>query len=98
MIVNTEIMDLTRNGQPVLDSFGRCKKLLVISFVNKEKKVELFGYVIPENMMYQWKYATKKDTPDPEYQSWDFKPVIKEPLLGNFSEQRIHEIMVDLIK
>ena len=98
MIVNTEIIDLTRNGQPVLDSFGRCKKLLVISFVNKEKKVELFGYVIPENMMYQWKYATKKDIPDPEYQSWDFKPVIKEPLLGNFSEQRIHEIMVDLIK
>ena len=96
MIINTEVKDFTRNGVPVLDSYGRCKRILVVSYVDKEGKVQLFGYPIPEEMMYQWKYAKKNETPDSMFQSWDFKPVIKEPILGNFSEQRIHEILIDL--
>ena len=96
MIINTEVKDFTRNGVPVLDSYGRCKRILVVSYVDKEGKVQLFGYPIPEEMMYQWKYAKKNETPDSMFQSWDFKPVIKEPILGNFSEQRIHEILMDL--
>lgn len=96
MIINTEVKDLTRKGAPVLDSYGRCKRLLVVSYVDENGKVQLFGYPIPEEMMYQWKYAKKNEVPDSVYKSWDFKPVIKEPIVGNFSEQRIHEMMMDL--
>jgi hypothetical protein len=46
--------------------------------------------------MYCWKYAKKGETPDPYFKSWDFKPVIKERLTGNFTEQRIHEILIDM--
>ena len=46
--------------------------------------------------MYQWKYATKDDTPDPVYRSWDGKPVVKKPITDRFTEQRVHEIIMDL--
>lgn len=96
MIINTEIKDFTRNGVPVVDSYGRCKRLLIVSYVDPENHVKLFGYPIPEEMMYQWKYARKNEVPDSQYTSWDFKPVIKEPIVGNFTEQRVHEIIMDL--
>lgn len=98
MIVNTEIRDWTQNGRPVLDSYGRCRRLLCVSYVTKEKKVDMFVWPIPENFMYQWKYAKKHETPDPYFQSWDFKPVIKEQVIGDFSEQRVHEILIDLAR
>ena len=98
MIVNTEVIDWTKNGKPILDSYGRCRRLLCVSYVNKEKKIDKFIWAIPENFMYQWKYAGKNDTPDTYFQSWDFKPVVKEQILGDFSEQRIHEILIDLEK
>lgn len=97
MIINTEVKDLTKNGMPVYDSYGRCKRFLLVSYVGKDRHLKKFMWVIPEEFMYQWKYATRNDTPDPNYRSWDFKPVVKEPIVGNFSEQRIHEMLVDLI-
>ena len=96
MIINTEIKDFTRNGVPVLDSYGRCKRLLIVSYVDKTGKIQLFGYPIPEEMMYQWKYAKGNDVADSFFKSWDSKPVVKEPIVGNFSEQRIHEMLIDL--
>jgi len=97
MIINTEIKDLTKNGMPVLDSYGRCKRFLLISYVDKNGTIKKFVWVIPEEFMYQWKYATRNDVPDPVYKSWDFKNVVKEPIVGNFSEQRVHEMMLDLV-
>lgn len=96
MIVNTEVRDYTKNGQPVLDQFGNIQKFLYISYVGKDKKVHPFFWMIPQELMYQWKYATKTDAPDPYYQSWDEKPVVKVPLAGKFTEQRIHEIILDI--
>lgn len=96
MIVNTEVRDLTQDGKPVLNQWGECKRFLCVSYVNSDGQIKYFTWIIPDEMMYQWKYATKKDTPDPVYQSWDFKGVVKEPIKGNFSEQRIHEMLLYL--
>lgn len=98
MIINTEVKDFTKNGVPVLDSYGRCKRLLIVSYVGSDSKIHKFVWVIPEESMYQWKYARKNDNPDPVFKSWNFKPVIKEEIVGNFSEQRIHEMLLDLKK
>ena len=96
MIVNTEIHDYTRNGVPVLDQYGRAQKFLYISYVDKNQTVKPFFWMIPNELMYQWKYATKDDTPDTLYKSWDGKPVVKKPITDKFTEQRVHEIIMDL--
>ena len=96
MIVNTEIHDYTRHGVPVLDQYGRTQKFLYISYVDKNQTVKPFFWMIPNELMYQWKYATKDDTPDPVYRSWDGKPVVKKPITDRFTEQRVHEIIMDL--
>ena len=85
MIVNTEIHDYTRNGVPVLDQYGRAQKFLYISYVDKNQTIKPFFWMIPNELMYQWKYATKDDTPDPLYKSWDGKPVVKKPITDKFS-------------
>ena len=96
MIVNTEIHDYTRNGVPVLDQYGRAQKFLYISYVDKNQTVKPFFWMIPNELMYQWKYATKDDIPDTLYKSWDGKPVVKKPITDKFTEQRVHEIIMDL--
>ena len=96
MIVNTEIHDYTRNGIPVLDQYGRTQKFLYISYVGKDQTVKPFFWMIPQELMYQWKYATRNDQPDTNYKSWDGKPVIKTPIVDKFTEQRVHEIIMDL--
>ena len=96
MIVNTEIHDYTRNGVPVLDPYGRTQKFLYISYVGKDQTVKPFFWMIPQELMYQWKYATRQDQPDPNYKSWDGKPVVKTPIVDRFTEQRVHEIIMDL--
>ena len=96
MIVNTEIHDYTRNGVPVLDQYGRVQKFLYISYVDKNQTVKPFFWMIPNELMYQWKYATKDDIPDTLYKSWDGKPVVKKPITDKFTEQRVHEIIMDL--
>lgn len=97
MIINTEIKELTKNGAPVLDSYGRQKRFLCLSYVDDKGYIKYFTWVIPENMMYQWKYAKKKDEPhDDLYKSWDMQNVVKTPIVGKFSEQRVHEILLDL--
>ena len=96
MIINTEIRDLTRNGNLVLNQWGQPTRFLCVSYVDKEGHVRYFTWIIPDEMMYQWKYARRNDTPDPVFKSWDFKDVVKEPIKGNFSEQRVHEILLFL--
>ena len=98
MIVNTEVHDYTQNGVKVLDQFGRPQQFLYISYVGQDHHIKPFLWMIPQELMYQWKYATKNDTPDPYYVSWDNKPVVKAPITNKFSEQRIHEMMLDLEK
>lgn len=97
MIINTEVRDLIINGQPSKDQYGRCRKELCVSYVDYDKRTKMFNWTIPDNMMYCWKYATKKeDIPDAQFKSWDFKPVTKSTLSRNFTEQRIHEILIDI--
>ena len=98
MIVNTEIRDLIIDGRPSLDCNGKARKEFWISYVDVDKKVKLFSFAIPDHMMYVWKYAQvrKNEIPDTNYQSWDFKPVIKCPANGKLSEERMHEILIDI--
>jgi len=96
MIINTEVRDYTQNGRFVLDAKGNKQKFLCVSYIDKEGLAKTFTYIIPQDQMYQWKYAKRGETPDPSFQSWDFKPVIKEPLKSKMTEQRVHEIMLDL--
>lgn len=96
MIVNTEIHDYTKNGIPVIDQYGNQQKFLYISYVDMNQTVKPFFWLIPNELMYQWKYATKNDTPDTLYKSWDGKPVVKCPITDKFTEQRVHEIIMDL--
>lgn len=90
MIVTTEIRD-------VLNDIGEPAKQLVLSYINKEGNISYLTYTIPPSQMYQWKYAKRTDVPDRQYKSWDFKPVVKDPVNGYLTEQRIHEILLDLI-
>lgn len=96
MIINTEIKDLTRYGQPVLDGYGKCKRFLCISYVGEDNKIKYYNHIIPDDWMYQWKYAKRSDIPDPVFKSWDFKNVVKEPIYGNFSVERTREMIMDL--
>ena len=91
MIVNTELRDS-------LDNNGNVCKQIVLSYVNSEGKISFLTYNIPPNQMFQWKYAKASDRPEPGFLSWDFKPVVKVPVKGFLGIQRIHEIIIDLIK
>ena len=91
MIVNTEIRDaLNEQGAP-------CRQL-ILSYINKEGTISFLSYNIPASQMYQWKYAKRGDFIDHNFTSWDFKPVTKAPVNGYLNAQRIHEILMDLIK
>ena len=96
MIINTEVQDYIVNGIPSINEYGQCRKLLRVSYVAPTGKVERYDWPIPDSLLYTWVYAKKNEIADPDYKSWDFKPVKKEPLKGNFSEQRIHEILIDM--
>ena len=96
MIINTEIRDYTKNGIKVLDRNGMEQRFLYISYVGKDQQIKSYFWMLPQELMYQWKLATKKDVPDPQYVSWDNKPVVKVPIVGKFSDQRIHEIIMDM--
>lgn len=91
MIVNREVRDsIGADGYP--------GKEIILSYVNKEGKISFMRYAIPREWMYQWRYLKDGYAPDTLYQSWDYKPVYKEACTGYFSDQRIHEMLVDIIK
>lgn len=91
MIVSKELRDtLNEQGAPT--------KQLVLSYVNESGQISFLTYNIPASQMYQWKYTKPRDCRDHIYQSWDFKPVAKSPTKGYLNHQRIHEIILDLIK
>lgn len=96
MIINHEIRDYTRNGVKVLDPYGREQRFIYISYVGKDGMIKSYFWMLPQELMYQWKLATRKDIPDPQYVSWDGKPVVKVPVAGKFTDQRIHEIFMDM--
>lgn len=90
MIVTTEIRDvLNEQGQPA--------RQLVLSYINKDGGISYLTYIIPPSQMYQWKYCKRGETPDRNFRSWDYKTVVKDPVNGYLTEQRIHEILLDLI-
>lgn len=91
MIVSTEVRD-------TLNEIGEAVKQLVVSYVNSDGNISYLTYIIPANQLYQWKYSTSNDVPDPVYKAWNFRKVTKVPCDGNLSEQRIHEILMDLIE
>ena len=90
MIVTSELRDvLNEQGQPA--------RQLVLSYINKEGTISYLTYIIPPSQMYQWKYAKRGEVPDAGYKSWDYKGVVKDPVNGYLTDQRIHEILLDLI-
>lgn len=92
MIINTELRDS-------LDNNGNACKQLVLSYVNDQQQISFLTYNIPSSQMYTWRYARPSDRPDQNIRSWDFKPVTKAPTKhGYLPPQRIHEILLDLIK
>lgn len=97
MIINTEVKDRVVNGRPVHFSNGEVQRVLNVSYVDRNKKVRMIDIALPDWVMYHWEYPdkNKNEIPDPYYQSWDFKPVYRKTTNGNFSEQRIHEILID---
>lgn len=92
MIISNQLRDaLNEQGQP-------CKQI-VISYINKEKTISYLTYNIPQDQMYNWKYASRSDNnKDPYFKSWDFKNVIKVQAKDYLTNERIHEILIDLIK
>lgn len=96
MIINTEVRDLIVNGQPSFNVYGNCRKELWVSYVGGDKRVKMFNITLPDNLMYIWKTPNDGETCDSFYKSWDFKDVVKKPLSGNFTDQRIQEILMDL--
>ena len=90
MIVTTEIRDvLNEQGQPA--------RQLVLSYINKDGGISYLTYIIPPHQMYQWKYSKRGEASDAIFKSWDYKSVVKDPVNGYLTEQRIHEILLDLI-
>ena len=91
MIINREV-------RKCILADGSAGYELMISFVNKEKKISYLRFPIPREWMYQWRYARPGVYPDQNYLSWDFKPVYREQIGDYFSDQRVHEMIVDMIK
>ena len=60
MIVNHEVRDYTRNGVKVLDPYGREQKFLYISYVGKDGEIKSYFWILPQELMYSWKLATKR--------------------------------------
>lgn len=64
MIIHKEQVDcILSNGQP--------GKKLIVSYVNKEGNVNFLQYPIPQEQMFEWKYASKT-TADPPFQEYDY--------------------------
>ena len=90
MIVTTELRD-------VLNAQGVPTRQLVLSYINEQGGISFLTYDIPIDQLYQWKYAKRGDVVDPAFMSWDFKAVKKDKVNGYLSDQRIHEILLDII-
>lgn len=90
MIVTTELRD-------VLNAQGVPTRQLVLSYINEQGGISFLTYDIPVDQLYQWKYAKRGDVVDPAFMSWDFKAVKKDKVNGYLSDQRIHEILLDII-
>lgn len=89
MIVNKEIIDtVLQNGVP--------GKKLVLSYINREGLINFMSCDIPENQMYNW-VTCSKSAGEPNYKSWNNKPVKKSPAKGYLTDSRIVEIISDII-
>ena len=91
MIINTQLSDC-------LDKSGNKTKELILSYFNKSGEISYLKYVIPTDQLYNWYYAKPGDVPDPVYTSWDGKRVAKRASDGYLNDQRVHQILEDLIK
>lgn len=90
MIIGTEIYENRDYGYPI--------KEIVVSYVDKSGNRAFLRFPIPREWMYQWRYLKPGLVKDADYQSWDFKDVYREPINDGFTEQRIHEMLLDMIK
>lgn len=92
MIVSSETRTIFNNNRKQVLQ-------LVVSYINPQGGISYLTYEIPEDQRYQWKYTRTNDPHrEPNLLSWDFKPVRKDFVKGGLNEQRIHEILLDLMK
>ena len=73
---------------------GEIGKELIISYVNKQGKIQFLQYKIPVDQMFQWEYCTKRTMlqADSIFRSWDNKP-IKRKKCKKLNEFRINELL-----
>lgn len=84
MIINKEVRD-------IIDAQGQPQKQFLVSYVNKEGRIDYLKYDVPQEQMFNWKYATKQ-TADPVWKSYDNKYVKKVP--SNYlNEFRMNELL-----
>lgn len=90
MIINREIRpawDFNANKQ--------CNQL-VISYVDNTGEIKFMTYNITDNDMFEWDYAKSQMQADPNFMSWDMKPVRRAKTKKELSKERIYQILFDL--
>lgn len=85
MIVNKEQRDF-RNPD------GSITKKLFVSYVDRSKKIKFLTYDIPQDQMFKWQYAKRRANVDPNWVSWDNKPIERIPTT-HLNEYRLTEIL-----
>lgn len=101
MIINKEQIDF-------VDENGAQRKMLIISYVNKDGEISFMKWPIPLTEMYEWAYTTRHYA-DPEFtvqnsetgewetkrwMSYDNKFIKKVPCGKKLSDYRINEILL----
>lgn len=79
------------------EKFGNKIPTLVVSYVDEQGQIKSLVWEIPEEHRYSWVY-TDNAHKDLNYQSWNFKPVRKDYTKFKATDQRIHEILLEVIK
>lgn len=67
-------------------------KILKVSYINKEGKVDLYELDIPKSECFEWKYCTKSENYDKQFKSWDNKTV-KKVSCQYLNKYRVHEFL-----
>ena len=92
-------MIVSSETRTIINQYQQQAKQLVVSYINSQGGISYLTYEIPSELCFKWKYTRQNDPQrEPNLLSWDFKPVKREYTKYDLSDQRIHEILLDLIK
>ena len=70
---------------------GRNGWKLITSYINKEGKVAFLQYPIPQDQMFEWKYATRGNA-DPPFYDYDYKGIFLSEFLTPYRRTKVTKL------